>query len=92
MTVTGAHGNEVVEVRMQKFIYTVWSIWKERCRRVYDNKGLQPNVLVNAIQMDVQQWSYAWNRVAGSLVAGLIGEVKVVSGLVFPFFTFVTTM
>jgi hypothetical protein len=26
---------------MQLIIYTAWNIWKERCRRIFDNKSLQ---------------------------------------------------
>jgi hypothetical protein len=40
MTVAGGHGNEAVQVRMQKLIYTVWNIWKEQCHQVYYNKAL----------------------------------------------------
>jgi hypothetical protein len=60
MIVTSAHGNEAVQVRMQKSIYTVWHLWKERCRRIFDNKALQPNVLATAVKLDVQQWSPVW--------------------------------
>jgi hypothetical protein len=27
---------------IQLIIYTPWNIWKERCRRIFDNKTLQP--------------------------------------------------
>jgi hypothetical protein len=46
--------------RVQKMVYTVWNIWKERCRRVFDNKGISEAQLQEAIRQDVQQCLIAW--------------------------------
>jgi hypothetical protein len=40
----------------QRVIYTAWNIWKERCRRVFENKATIPTQLINIIKDDVQQW------------------------------------
>jgi hypothetical protein len=29
--------------RARKVIYTAWNLWKERCRRVFDNVGMADN-------------------------------------------------
>ena len=39
--------------RNQIVTYTIWNIWKERCRRVYDNKALTATHLTCLIQQDV---------------------------------------
>jgi hypothetical protein len=72
---SGTHGTEDVQARMQKMIYTVWNLWKERCRQVFDNKAVPPNVLTNGIKLDVQQLCAAWNRGAGSIGASLYEAV-----------------
>jgi hypothetical protein len=46
--------------RTQKIIYTIWNLWKERCRRVYDNTALTEVQLQEAIRADVDQWRRAW--------------------------------
>jgi hypothetical protein len=46
--------------RTQKVIYTTWNLWKERCRRVYDNSALTEAQLQEAIRVDVVQWNKAW--------------------------------
>jgi hypothetical protein len=43
----------------------VWNVWKERCRRVFDNRGLTAAQLQVIIRQDVEQWnatmrSQAW--------------------------------
>jgi hypothetical protein len=55
-------------------ICTVWNLWKEHCRRVFDNMVVQPNVLANAVKLDVQ-WCVAWNRGVGSIGAALYEDV-----------------
>lgn len=42
-------------------IYTAWHLWKERCRRVFDNKSLQPSHLASIIQSDISAERLAWN-------------------------------
>jgi hypothetical protein len=44
-------------------IYACWNIWKERCRRLYDNKALPASALQQAIKFDVHQWLIAWDQV-----------------------------
>jgi len=41
------------EHRNQIITYTTWNIWKERCRRVYDNKALTEIQLVAVIRQEV---------------------------------------
>jgi hypothetical protein len=48
------------QVRTQKIIYTIWNIWKERCRRVYGNTALTKVQLQEAIRADVDKWRRAW--------------------------------
>ena len=49
---TLATGLGHVQLR-QTLIYVTWNIWKERCRRVFDNKALPPNHLAQLILQDV---------------------------------------
>jgi hypothetical protein len=42
--------------RMQKLIYTVWHLWKERCRCVFDNKAMAQGDLPPLIKQDTQLW------------------------------------
>ena len=39
--------------RNQTITYTIWNIWKERCRRFYDNKALTAPQLTGLIRQDV---------------------------------------
>jgi hypothetical protein len=48
------------DARAQKVVYTVWNIWKERCRRVFDNNDLDAVVLQGLILHNVVQWQAAW--------------------------------
>jgi hypothetical protein len=38
-------GTTDAHTRLQKMIYVIWNIWKERCRRVYDNKAMPSSLL-----------------------------------------------
>lgn len=38
---------------LQILVYTVWHLWKERCRRAFDNKPISPADLVQKIQGDI---------------------------------------
>jgi hypothetical protein len=74
MLASGNNGNQDLEhaqARLQKLIYIVWHIWKERCRGVFDNKAVQPEALANSIKLDVQQWCVAWNRGTASFGTAL---------------------
>ncbi|TVU02801.1 hypothetical protein EJB05_51684, partial [Eragrostis curvula] len=42
--------------RAQAIIYITWNLWKERCRRVFDNKALPADQLVTVIRQDLQAW------------------------------------
>jgi hypothetical protein len=53
--------NEAKE-REQKLIYTIWNIWKERCRRMYDNRAMTQTQLQSTIQLDVAQYAMAWRE------------------------------
>ncbi|CAL5041844.1 unnamed protein product [Urochloa decumbens] len=46
---------------LQTAIYTIWNIWKERCRRVFENKSLTSTQLVDIIQQDVAAYKMALN-------------------------------
>jgi hypothetical protein len=58
----GIHGAKQVrdqenkQARLQRVIYVVWNVWKERCR------AMQPSALQEVIKVDVQQWQIAWSR------------------------------
>jgi hypothetical protein len=49
------------EDRARKVIYTIWTIWKERCHRDFDNKALTDFQLQERIKADVSQWVLAWS-------------------------------
>jgi hypothetical protein len=51
MTTTGIGDSKQ---RACKFIYTVWNLWKERCRRLYDNKAMPLAQLQAVIRLDVK--------------------------------------
>jgi hypothetical protein len=53
------------KLRLQKMIYAVWNIWKERCRRVYDNKVLSASQLQEPIRRDARRWLVAWSATDG---------------------------
>jgi hypothetical protein len=59
MLTVGTLNHREEQVRMQKLIYVAWNLWKERCRRVFDNKTLA--------------WSYSHDHQAGcpAMVFGL---------------------
>ncbi|KAF8690821.1 hypothetical protein HU200_041216 [Digitaria exilis] len=44
---------------VQLLVYTAWNLWKERCRRVFDNKGMSPANLVAIIQQDIALYKQA---------------------------------
>ena len=45
--------------RNQIITYTVWNVWKERCRRFYDNKAFTALQLTSLIRQDVAVLSAA---------------------------------
>jgi hypothetical protein len=51
MTTTGTGDSTQ---RACKFIYTVRNLWKERCRRLYDNQGYDVGQLQAVIRLDVE--------------------------------------
>jgi hypothetical protein len=46
--------------RTQKVIYTIWNLWQDRCRRVFDNKGLRDMELRGIAMHDIALWQTAW--------------------------------
>jgi hypothetical protein len=46
----GTQSRDDRRVRAQRVIYTAWNIWKERRRRVFDNKALTESQLQSIIQ------------------------------------------
>jgi hypothetical protein len=53
---TGTEQNQDVT---QKVLYTMWNIWKERCRQAFDNKAMLASQLQQEIKNDVGQWTVA---------------------------------
>ena len=49
---TQGQGNE--EQRASLITYTAWNLWKERCRRVFDNKARTTQELLRDINNDIQ--------------------------------------
>jgi hypothetical protein len=47
------------EYRNQIITYTTWNIWKERCRRVYDNKAMTETQLTALIRQEVAAFRQA---------------------------------
>ncbi|KAF8652259.1 hypothetical protein HU200_062895 [Digitaria exilis] len=45
--------------RVHIITYTAWNLWKERCRRVFDNKAYMPQQLLECIRHDVGALRYA---------------------------------
>ena len=40
-------------------VYTAWNLWKERCRRVFDNKAMDVQHLLDSIKDDIQSLQFA---------------------------------
>jgi hypothetical protein len=43
----------------QAVLYIAWNLWKERCRRVFDNKEVGVSQLVIFIKEDMTNWHLA---------------------------------
>jgi hypothetical protein len=52
--ITKTQGQEDEVQRTRLITYTVWNLWKERCRRVFDNKARSTQELLQDIINDVQ--------------------------------------
>jgi hypothetical protein len=52
-------GQNNMQQRLQKVIYIIWNIWKER--RIFDNRAMESSALQEVIKGDVQQWQIAWS-------------------------------
>jgi hypothetical protein len=49
--------------RVQRVIYTTWNIWKERCSRVFDDRGMTAEQLQALIIHEVEQCGApGWSR------------------------------
>ena len=48
-------------------VYTAWNLWKERCRRVFNNKAQNEQHLLPAIKDDVQAHQQAWEELESPL-------------------------
>ncbi|KAF8695074.1 hypothetical protein HU200_037682 [Digitaria exilis] len=57
----GQHQPQRSSIIDQAVIYIAWNIWKERCRRVFDNKELDVNQLVVSIKQDIANWNMTHN-------------------------------
>jgi hypothetical protein len=44
---------------MQVIIYTLWNIWKERCRRVFQNVAVPADLLAHSIKQDIMAYRQA---------------------------------
>ncbi|CAM0146855.1 unnamed protein product [Urochloa decumbens] len=49
----------ITKAQLQAIIYSAWNIWKERCRRVFDNKAITANQLIDLINQDVAAYKAA---------------------------------
>jgi hypothetical protein len=53
----------------QRVIYIMWNTWKEKCRRVYENKGISADQLQALIRHDVEQWNVSHRCLASGAFA-----------------------
>jgi hypothetical protein len=58
------HGEKNKEISMA--VYTVWHIWKERGRRIFDQKSLTPSELAGLIKADLAELRLAKEFQTGS--------------------------
>jgi hypothetical protein len=47
----------------QVLIYTIWNIWKERCRRVFQNVAISADQLAATIRQDILTYRHAYTIV-----------------------------
>ena len=50
---------------LQIIIYTAWNLWKERCRRIFDNRALTQDQLVTVITSDIANYYIAAHATVG---------------------------
>lgn len=43
-------------------IYTIWNLWKERNRRVFNQKSAQPQQIFSMIREEAENRAMAYNR------------------------------
>jgi hypothetical protein len=48
-------------------IYTMWGIWKERNRRVFHNKALQPDLVAHLVWEEISQRAFAHSQDPGDI-------------------------
>jgi len=51
---------------LQIIIYTAWNLWKERCRRIFDNRALTQDQLVTVITSDIANYYIAAHATVGA--------------------------
>lgn len=49
-------------LRATIIIYNTWNLWKERCKRVFDNRARTAEQLLAAIRDDIQAVQLAWEE------------------------------
>jgi zinc-binding in reverse transcriptase len=48
--------------RLRSWASTTWEIWKERNTRIFQNENKPPLILLDRINLNIAQWSLAYNR------------------------------
>jgi hypothetical protein len=66
-TNTIALGTADKQTTEQRIIYAAWNIWKERCRRIYDNKAMSVNQLICTIKSDTDIYQVAWRQMLSAV-------------------------
>jgi len=57
--ITKTQGQVDHEQRARLITYTAWNLWKERCRRVFDNKACTTQEIIQQIANDVNMLQMA---------------------------------
>jgi hypothetical protein len=54
--------NERSKREISLSLYVVWHIWKERCRRIFDQEAASPQVVAGLIRSDIEELLLAKGR------------------------------
>ena len=71
---------------LQILIYATWNIWKERCRRMFDNKALHVDLLVMLIPPDAcmqSQLTSTSTKQALQMYMGVVNFIPVLFSFIF---------